>query len=107
MILLPRKLRANQLDEFIGGWQTSCLLFRIDAFAVDEDIQLSRGTGAQLNRDVEFTFNIVLEAHGLRFDVASNEAALDLDVHVLPNRVYIEKQLFAEQGWAALAEAAR
>ena len=61
----------------------SCLLFRIDLFAVHKNIQRTRGTGAHASGNSEFPLNIILEAHGLSLDIRSKETALDLDRHVV------------------------
>ncbi len=59
------------------------LLFGVDLFAVDEDIQCPRSAHSQPDRDVKFTLDIVFKAHGPSFDVASEEAAFDFDAHTL------------------------
>lgn len=73
---------ANQVDEFLGSRQTPGLFLGVDLFSIDENIECARCAGTQPNGDMKFTFDIVLKAHGLCFDVASNEAAFDLDTHV-------------------------
>ncbi|HEY7305312.1 MAG TPA: hypothetical protein VH601_14405 [Bryobacteraceae bacterium] len=49
--------------------------------AVDVNIKSARGAGTQPNWNIELTFERILKAHGLRFDIASKEAAFDLDAH--------------------------
>jgi hypothetical protein len=73
---------ANQLDQFISGGQTACTLFRVDLFAIHIDIERARAAGTHPNRNRQLTFHIVLEAHGLQFEIASKEAAFDLDLHI-------------------------
>ena len=78
---LSLKLIADQADKFISGRQTPCLFLGVDPFAIYENIQCARGASTQSDWNTELTFDIVLEAHGLGFDVASKEAAFDLDTH--------------------------
>ena len=72
---------ANQVDEFISRRRVPHLFLRVDLLAVDENIQCARGPGTQPNWSTELAFEIVLEAHGLRFQITSKEAAFDLDLH--------------------------
>ncbi len=74
-------LLANQSDEFCRGGGTPCLLFRVDLLAIQQNFQRTWGAGPQPDRNTQFSFNIVFEAHGLSFDVSSEKAAFDLDVH--------------------------
>ena len=78
---LSLKLIADQADKFISGRQTPCLFLGVDPFAVYENIQCARCASTQSDWNTELTFDIVLEAHGLGFDIASKEAAFDLDTH--------------------------
>jgi hypothetical protein len=78
---LAGSFTANQVDEFISRRRVPHLLLRVDLLPVDENIQRARGAGTQPNRSTELAFEIVLEAHGLRFQIASKEAAFDLDLH--------------------------
>jgi len=57
------------------------LLLRVDLFAIEEDNERTRSTSTQPNRNPEFSFHIVLKAHGLSLDVSSKKAAFDFDSH--------------------------
>ena len=78
---LAGSFTANQVDEFISRRRVPHLLLRVDLLPVDENIQCTRGAGTQPNWSTELAFEIVLEAHGLRFQITSKEAAFDLDLH--------------------------
>ena len=80
--LFCHNLTADQVYNFISARQTPCLLLRIDLFAINENIQCSRGASTQPNRNPEFPFEMVFETHGLGFEVTSKEAASDLDSHI-------------------------
>jgi len=60
-----------------------CLLYRVDLLAIDENSERSRSAGTHSNRNTKFTFDVVLETHGLAFQVTSKEAAFNLDNHAI------------------------
>jgi hypothetical protein len=71
------------------------LSFGVNLFSINENIECTRPARTQPNRHTEFTLDIVLKAHGLRFDITSKKAAFDLDAHTwteagtdLPKQVY-------------------
>ena len=57
------------------------LLLRVDLFAIEENAEGSRAAGTQPSGDAEFSFDLVLEAHGLGFDISSKKAAFNFDGH--------------------------
>jgi hypothetical protein len=58
------------------------LLLREHERAVDDDVELTEAAPANFRRDAQALRQVLSEAPGLPADVASDEAALDLDVHV-------------------------
>ena len=78
---LAGSFTANQVDDFISRRRVPHLLLRVDLLPVDENIQCARCAGTQPNWSTELAFEIVLEAHGLRFQITSKEAAFDVDLH--------------------------
>ena len=79
--LSGRELTADQADKFARVRHAPRTLLRVDLFAIDEDVQRARRPCTYSSWKAQFTFNIVLEAHGLCFDFASNKTAFDLYVH--------------------------
>jgi hypothetical protein len=57
------------------------LLLRENDLAVEHHIELAEAAEPNLRCDAERAREVVAEAHGLLADVASDEAALDLDIH--------------------------
>ena len=73
-------------------------LLRVDLLAVYKNIQRPRRADTQVSGQTQFTFYGILEAHGLHLDIASEEAAFDLDLHtpggladlsISPERLYL------------------
>src|SRR5690348_1732469 len=78
---LAGSFTANPVDKFISRRRVPHLLFRVDLWSVDENIQCTRGASTQPNWPTELAFEIVLEAQGLRLQITSKEATFDLDLH--------------------------
>jgi hypothetical protein len=57
------------------------LLFGIDLFAVSEDVERARTSQADPRPNVQLLLYVVLQAHGLTFDVLSEKAAFDFYSH--------------------------
>jgi len=57
-------------------------------FPIHVNIQRAGQASAHSNWSAKLTFDIVLEAHGLHFDVVSKKAAFDLDIHMASNFGY-------------------
>jgi hypothetical protein len=72
---------SNTWEQFTAGWHASRFFLRIDALAIDENVERARRSHAQSNWYVEILFNLILEAHGLSLDVRSKETAFDFDRH--------------------------
>jgi hypothetical protein len=60
------------------------LLVGIDLLSVGKNVERSRTAHADTNWNLQFTLNVLLQAHGLYLQVASEEAALDYDIHRTP-----------------------
>jgi hypothetical protein len=73
--------RANQIHDFVCSRQTPRLVFGIDFLAVNEHIQTSWRAKADASGNLQFAFDAIFQAHGLRFDVVSKETSLDFDGH--------------------------
>jgi hypothetical protein len=82
--LSRRRPCPNQADNFVCLRWTVRVFLRVDLLAIHENAKRAGSPGTQANRKAEFTFNIVLETHGLSLDVRSKEAAPDLDSHKYP-----------------------
>jgi hypothetical protein len=78
---------AQQTDHFFNARQASGLLFRINLFPIDENIQRSRGTRTHPNGKVELPFNLIFEAPGLSLNVTSKKAAPDFDCHTINSNI--------------------
>jgi hypothetical protein len=72
---------ANQVNDLVGGRQPASLLFGIDSVAVNENIQRPRPAHANASGNLQFAFDALFQAHGLRLDVTSKETALDFHGH--------------------------
>ena len=59
------------------------LLLGEDLLPIDPNVERTWSTHADLGGNLELTLYGFFQAHGLSFDVASHETALDLDVHRL------------------------
>jgi hypothetical protein len=71
----------DEPDDLGGGRTPACLLLREHQLAVDEHIELTKGAEPDSGRHAEVPCQLVPKAHGLLSDVASDEAALDVDFH--------------------------
>jgi hypothetical protein len=56
-------------------------LVRENLLAVGEDVEGAGAAHLDLDGDVEFTFDVLFQAHGLSFQILSEEAAFDGDFH--------------------------
>ena len=73
--------RANQVNDFAWGRQAAALLLGIDPLAVDENVERPWRAHADASRNLQFVFDALFQAHGLRLDFGSKETALDFDGH--------------------------
>lgn len=72
---------ADQLDKFLCRRHAPRFLLRVDLFTIEENIQGARPAGTHPHRNIELAFHGVFEAHGLSLNIASKEAASNLDAH--------------------------
>jgi|1185.fasta_scaffold728414_2 hypothetical protein len=74
-------------DDFRGLGHALGLLIRINLLAIGENVQRARGAHADTHGDFQFTFDVLFQAHGLGFQVVSDETTFDYDFHKLrPHR---------------------
>lgn len=55
--------------------------FRVDGFPVYDHIQRSGRAHLDFDGYLQFAFDVLFQAHGLCFDVVSEEAAFDFNIH--------------------------
>jgi hypothetical protein len=72
---------ANQIHNFVSGRQPSSLLLGVNLLAVNENVQTPGRAKADTSGNLQFAFDAIFQAHGLRFDVVSKETTLDVDSH--------------------------
>jgi hypothetical protein len=78
---LTSSARANQLNNFVYGRQPAGLLLGIDSLTVNENIQRPWPPQADASGNLQFAFDALFQAHGLRLDIASKETTLNFDGH--------------------------
>ncbi|HEX4749689.1 MAG TPA: hypothetical protein VH302_09125 [Bryobacteraceae bacterium] len=59
----------------------SCLLQRVDSFAIEEDVHGAWRSSADPDWDAKFALDFVFEAHGRSFDLGSKETTFNFDRH--------------------------
>ena len=69
-------LTPDHSDNFSKVQWMSHLLLGVDLFAIDENSKRARAASSHSNGDMEFTFDFILEAHGLSFKVTSKKQRL-------------------------------
>jgi len=79
--LLPRDFLVDRTDDLRGVRQAAGLFFGVDRFAVEHDLQRSRGTCPHADWDAKLALQKIFETHGLGFEVGSKETAADFDGH--------------------------
>ena len=72
---------ANQLNNFVYGRQPAGLLLGIDSLTVNENIQRPWPPQADASGNLQFAFDALFQAHGLRLDIASKQTTLNFDGH--------------------------
>ncbi len=77
----PLREGAKGGDDLLRGGHPSGALVGVDLLAVGVDVKGAGAAHLDFDRRFEFALDVVLQAHGLDFDVVSEKAALNDDVH--------------------------
>ena len=72
---------ANQINDLVNSGQPIRVFLGIDSVAVNGNIKRPRPAQTNASRNLQFAFDALFQAHGLRPDVVSKETALDFDCH--------------------------
>jgi hypothetical protein len=88
----------DQLNDFVSAGQPTSLLFGIDYLAVKENVQRPWPAQTHASGNLQFVFDALFQAPGLRPDVISKEAAPDFDGHsgllqILPRTLTIRSKV--------------
>ena len=68
-------------NDLVRGRQPASLFLGIDFLPVNESVKRAWPAQANALGNLQFAFDALFQAHGLRLDVASKETALDFDGH--------------------------
>jgi len=72
---------VNQLNDLVDDRQAASLLLGIDFLPVKENVQRAWPAQADASGNLQLAFDALFQAHGLRLNVMSKEASLDLNGH--------------------------
>jgi hypothetical protein len=80
---LPLWDGSKEGDDLRRSGHAAGALVGIDLLAVSVDVERAGAAQFQSNRGFEFALDVLFQAHGLKLDVVSEEAALDDDFHTV------------------------